>query len=236
MNAICKSAALLSAIALGASAATSEAATVSGGGSATLDGWTVSATAGATLTLTDQNGTLDITKSANFTTPTSTFIVTFEQTSATASANIEFSSESLTNSTGSTWSGFQFLVLNTTSTLATFAGLGNVFVPPVGSGYDYTSASLDPAKDTLTYTGSQNNGVTSTWGGTTATDYLLLDADPSSASPFQVFALKELPELGGGGTPTTVALPAASWQSLFGLGGVGLLAGANLRRRRQAML
>jgi hypothetical protein len=235
MNAKIKRAALLSAIALGVSGANSEAATtVTGGNSVTLDGWTVSAPADVLLTLSDLNGTLDISKTADFTTPTAAFLITFEQSSATASPNIEFSNESIANNSGSAWSGFQFLLLNTTSTAATFAGLGNIFVPPVGSGYDYTGASLDTSKDTLTYTGSQNNGATSAWGGTTASDYLLIDANPAATSPFQVFALKELPELGGGGT--TVPLPAAAWQSLIGLASVSLLARANTRRRRMTPL
>jgi hypothetical protein len=212
-------------VALGLGARASQAATViAGGTSAVVDGWNISAPIGISLAVDNSSGSeLYIEKVANFTSPVGGLIITFDQVSAGAAAQIDLTDESVTNNTGSAFSGFQFLVLNTTSSLATFDGLGNVFVPPTGTNVDYTTVTLDSTKTVLTYTGTQANGAISNWGSSLAGDNLLIDADPAAGSPYQDFGLKELPNTGGGGG-TPVPLPAAAWQSLAGLAGLGLLA------------
>jgi hypothetical protein len=198
------------------------------GSSASLDGWLVSVGANASVTLHDVDGTLDITKTAQFNYANDGVLVTFVQTSATATPNIVFTNESLTNSTGSAWNAFQFILLNTNSTtLASFGG--DLFVPPIGTGVDYTGSTLNSTKDVLTYTGSQANGAVSQWGQTTAGDELAIDANPLDAGPFQDFALKELPTNGGS---TAVPLPATLWQSLTGLLGLGLISGFGKMKKR----
>ena len=181
-----------------------------------------------------------IEKAANFTAPNQGYQITFTPVSGftgTTASSIVFDSESITNHTGSSFNGFSFILLNTNSTLATFASVGKTFAPPTGSGYNYTSVSLTSENTDLSYTGTQGNGITSFWGNgdpSSAGNNLLIGAPLGSD-----FALKELSSAGSGSSPggpgASVPMPAAAWQSLFGLGGLALFGlGRRIKQRKLA--
>jgi hypothetical protein len=217
-------------------APSAQAAPASNTSPVSIDGWTVSWGTGVGLTVSATNSSqVDIQKTANFTAPNQGYQITFSPISGftgTAATSFVIDSESITNSTGSSFNGFSFVLLNTTSTLATFASVGRSFTPPTGSGYDYTSVSLTSGSTILSYTGTQDNGVTSVWGNGDASatgDNLLINAPAGSD-----FALKELSS-SGSSPPSAVPLPAAAWQSVAGLGGLLLFGlGRKLKQRRPA--
>src|SRR5580658_1527449 len=98
---------------LGLMSSASKAATVVSdiGGS----GWTATFS-GLSLTSdpTQSAGQLDVEKAATFSAANAGegLLITFTQTSASAKGLIDFTNESITNVTGSTWSGFDFILLN----------------------------------------------------------------------------------------------------------------------------
>jgi hypothetical protein len=184
--------------------------------SATVGGWTITTPVGIALTIdSSDNNTLLIEKAADFTAPQGGLLISFLKTGTTADANVIFGNEAVSNSTGHTWSGFDFLLLNELGT-AKFDGVGNVFAPPTG----YTGVSLDSTHSILSYTGSQATGTTSMWGSSVTGDELLIDAGSASA-----FVFKELP---------VVPLPAAAWQGLAGLAGLGAIASVRKLKNRMA--
>jgi hypothetical protein len=194
--------------------------------SAQIDGWNISAPAGVSLAVTSSGNEIFVEKSANFTAPNQGFQVAFQPVSGASSAatSIDFTDETIQNNSGSAFGQFQFLLLNTGSANATFA---SQFAPPSGSGYSYSTGTLNSSADILTYTGNQNSGTTSLWGSSAAGDNLLIDT-PAGAD----FSLKELPSSGGGnnggGGGSVVPLPSAAWQSVAGL---GVLAAASVARK-----
>ncbi len=199
--------------------------------SISVDGWDISWSTGVTVSAAQDSvnaSQVDVTKMATFTAPNQGYQITFVPISGytgTAATQFVIPTEMITNNTGASFNGFSFVLLNTTSDLATFDSVARTFIPPAGSGYNFTSVSLDPGNTILTYTGTQDNGVTSTWGNGDASstgDNLLIDAPAGSD-----FSLKELSSSGSGPGPV-VPLPAAAWQSLVGLGGLALI---GLRRR-----
>ena len=202
---------------------------------ATIDGWTISwPTPGVGLAITQDGANtaqVDVEKSATFSAPNQGFQITFAPTVSTPTADVfVIPDESIVNATGKPFSGFSFILLNTGSVNATFGGsLTPGFVPPAGPGYDFTSVKLVNGKTELDYTGTQGNGVTSFWGNgdpSSSGDNLVIDAPAGSS-----FALKELSISGGG---NVVPVPAAAWQSLIGLGAVGLFATLRGLKRRTA--
>jgi hypothetical protein len=202
-----------------------------------IDGWNVSWSTGVSLTVTQDSGNsgqVDVAKTATFTAPNQGYQITFAPIpgfTGTAATQFVIPTESIVNNTGSAFNGFSFVLLNTTSDLATFDSVGSTFIPPTGTGYNYSSVSLSPGNTVLAYTGTQGDGVTSTWGDGDASstgDNLLIDAPAGSD-----FSLKELSSSGGSGQ--AVPLPAADWQSLAGLGGLALIGlGRRLKRRHLA--
>ena len=203
--------------------------TINGGTSQTVDGWNITAQSGVTLTVTAATATtpLVIDKTADFTAPNQGLLISFQPVSTTTDV-IDFDSESLTNDSGTTWNGFQFLL----SSEATFPSVTSTFTPPAGF---FSTVTLNAAGNTLTYAGgSQASGTTSNWGsGTvdydengnptaTSPDNLIIDATGSG------FDLKEIPE-SGGGPPSAVPLPSAAWQSLVVLSGLALIGVARKR-------
>jgi len=204
---------------------------------ATIDGWTISwPTPGVGLDIVQDSATasqVDVEKTATFTAPGQGYQITFNPTpgfTGSAATTFVIPDETIINDTGAAFGSFSFILLGSG---ATFAGaLTPGFIPPTGPGYDYTSVSLVNGKTELDYVGTQANGVTSFWG----------NGDPSSsgdnlvitATPGDTFTLKELALPGGGTGPVTVPMPAALWQSLIGLGGVGLFIGARGLKRRTA--
>jgi hypothetical protein len=174
-------------------------------------------------------------KTATFKAPNQGFQITFSPKSGGTPTATKFviPDETIVNKTGSAFSSFSFILMNTTSTLATFDSVARTFIPPTGPGYDFTTVSLSPGNTILTYTGTQNDGVTSFWGNgdpSSSGDNLLIDAPAGSE-----FSLKELSASGPPGPPNVVPLPAAAWQSISGFGLLALIGlGRQMKRRRLA--
>jgi hypothetical protein len=190
--------------------------TILGGTSAIVDSWKISPDAGVTIDATADTNGLTINKIVTFTSDNSLGI-TFQQTDGPAPMDVNFATESITNSTGSDWTGFQFTVTGA----ATINGISNIFAPPFGTGVNYISASVNAAEMQVTYSGSQLNGATSIWGDVSTGDSLMISADTTTNAPFASFTLAELP-IGG-----TSAVPAPSplWLSLIGVLSLGLIPG-----------
>ena len=188
--------------------------------SAVVDGWSITAPTGVSLTVTTNDGQIDIEKVANFTVPNQGFLVGFNYVGGGSSpaTTVDFTDELIANNTGQSFSGFDFLLMEPG---ATFPSVSNVFAPPIGTGYNYTSVKLDSTGQILSYTGVQDSGATSSWGSAASGDNLLIDA----ASGTDFFALKELSQSGGGGGGSSaVPMPTAAWQSLAGLAGLAFWA------------
>ncbi len=206
-----------------------------------IDGWNVSWSTGVDLAVSQDATTstqVDLAKTATFTAPNQGFQIAFAPISGftgTAATQFVIPNESIVNNTGAAFNGFSFVLLNTTSKLATFDSIGRTFTPPTGTGFNFTAKSLTSGNTILTFTGTQGNGVTSTWGNGDASssgDNLMIDAPAGSG-----FSLKELPSSGGGppGPPIGVPTPSAAWQSLAGLGGLALIGfGRKIKRGRIA--
>jgi hypothetical protein len=196
------------------------------------DGWIVTISPGITLTEDSANSTnLDLTKSATFTTLAEGLLITFTQQSASAAPTISFQSESVTNSAGSNWGGFEFLLLNPADS-ASFSG------SPFTAATGYTFDSAGSTSTSLIYTGAQAEGTTSLWGTSGNGGALNIAADPTGVGT--TFVFKELPLTsafvtglpGGGGSPIPVPLPPAVWQGLMGCGCLVLVGLAKRRRQR----
>jgi hypothetical protein len=204
-----------------------------------IDGWNISWGTGVGLTVVQDaanSDQVDVEKTATFTAPNQGYQITFSPISGydgTAATSFVIPDETIVNNTASSFNGFSFILMNTTSTLATFDSVARTFIPPTGPGYNYSSETLGPGSlqpfTILTYTGTQGSGVTSFWGNgdpSSTGDNLLIDAPAGSD-----FALKELSSSSSGGN--VVPMPAAAWQSLAGLAGLGLIGlGRRLKQRR----
>jgi hypothetical protein len=202
--------------------------------SAVVDGWNITTAAGVSITVDSSSGnTLSLTKAANFTMPNRGLMVTFQQVGTSSISTFDITNEALTNSTGSAFSAFDFLLMNPGPGTVSFEGVANVFVPPVGPGVNYTGVSLNSAKDDLTYTGTQANNTTANFGSSAAGDQLLISAIAGTSGAFQDFTLKELPT-NGGTPPPAVPLPASVWQSLAVLMGLAGFAGVKKIRKTYA--
>jgi len=200
------------AAAIGLTATASHAAVIVQSGS-TYGGWAISLPAGISLVVdSTDNGTLSLEKFAAF--PNMEGLpITFTQKSADADPTIDFLNEQVTNLSGSTWSGFQYLLGNVGSTMGagTVSFSGTTFAPPAG----YSSPSV--SSSVITYLGTQNDGDTANWGFGSDGD-LIINANPSTGDQFtQDFFFKEQP------LSNSVPLPASVWQSLTGLLGLGLI-------------
>jgi hypothetical protein len=234
MRSGCKKMALMAACAalagLGALRTSSASTiTIDGGTSQVVDGWNITPQAGVTLFVTAGSDSVPIAieKSAQFTAPNQGFLISFQPVAGQTPASvIDFDSETIQNSTGTTWSQFQFLL----GAGATFPTVTSTFAPPSGF---FSQEELNAAGDTLTYfDGSQATGTTSSWGsgivdydntgtalpGHNSPDNLIIDASGVG------FDLKEIPSTsgGGGGGGNVVPLPNAAWQSLVGLSALAL--------------
>jgi hypothetical protein len=216
----------------------SSAATIviDGGTSAVVDGWNITPQTGVTLFVTpsSSNTPLAIEKAAFFTAPNQGLLISFQpESESTPASVIDLDSETIQNSSGTSWSGFQFLL----SSGATFPSVSSTFVPPSGF---FTTVNLNSAGNTLTYAGgSQASGTTSSWGSgivdydntgspiDSSPDNLIIDASGGG------FDLKEIASPGGG---SVVPLPSAAWQSMAGLAGLALFGVARKLTKRSGSI
>jgi hypothetical protein len=203
--------------------------TINGGTSQVVDGWNITPQSGVTLIVTPGTTTtpLVINKTASFTAPNQGFLISFQPVSTTTNV-IDFDSESILNGSGTTWSGFEFLV----GSGASFPSISETFSAPAGF---FSTRSLNAAGNTLTYAGgSQASGTTSSWGSGTV-DYDN-NGNPVAPSPDNLiidatgigFDLKEIPDTGGG-PPSGVPLPSSGWQSFVGLSALAVIGIARKR-------
>ncbi|HTW94513.1 MAG TPA: hypothetical protein VMD30_06960 [Tepidisphaeraceae bacterium] len=187
-------------------------------------GWRVSFPVGIALIYDGGSSTapdLVLQKSAAFQTDEG-LDITFTQVSTSASPTITISTESVTNITGGSFSGFQFLLATDTS------GTPASFAP--GAAFDDTTppfpTQTDTSNDITLSGGTLANTLTAKWGGSGG-GALTIDSNVNSANYPRVFELKEIPIPG---SVTVVPAPAAAWTGLSGLLGLGLIAG--LRRMK----
>ncbi len=204
-----------------ASYSSAKAASVVTNGS-TVDGWTITTGPGVVL-VNDGYGQLTLEKFATFGAPgvkgeanyLKGALINFTQACPNASKTISIATETITNKSGVTWTGFQNILAseNTAVAPATFAAdFDSDDVSP------FTSASTNAAHNVITYSGGKlPSGTTGIWGDNSVSD-IVINANPTKADN-QVFSLKELPL-------TAIPLPAAAWSGLSGLIGLGLMAHA----------
>jgi hypothetical protein len=210
-----KAAPAVVALVLGFGVGRSPAATVNiaGGASADVGGWLIAPDLGASLTGVSFDSTTDIVSIQNKSETISGGSapgISFTQLSSDAATNIELATETIRNSTGSDWTGYQFSL----SGSALFGSVTEVFASPAGTGIDYISATLSLQHMVVSYIGDQLNGATANWGGSSADDDLLIDASTSPEAPFAAFSLAESPQ---SSDSEVVPLPSAVWQILIGL-------------------
>ncbi len=129
-------------------------------------------------------------------------VITFDKVSSGAPSSIQINTENITNHTGSDWGAFIMALINTGNTTATFTS-----ILPGGTGFG--SGVLSSDHTMVTYSGFQGAGDTSLWSGP---DNLVINFADEAGS---VINFKEL--------PVGVPLPAAAWQGLVGLLGLGAL-------------
>jgi len=153
--------------------------------------------------------------------------ITFTQVGTSATSTITITDESVTNVSGSAWSGFQFLLLNT---LPGNAAPG-VFAPGeafAGSTPPFDGPQSDTPDDITLGGGTLGNTDTAKWGFGAAGGDLVIEANPATTGEKKVLDFKEIPIV------AAVPLPAAGWTGLSGLVGLGLIAGAKRVRRLMA--
>jgi hypothetical protein len=206
------------ALAAASFAGTSHAATVLTSGD-TVDGWKITFPVGIALVSDGPDVTLE--KFAAFDNIEG-LPITFVQVSASASPTVVITDESLTNVTGETWTGFQFLLANElpgNTAPAAFTG-------PVFAGDTAPFASQTETADTITLSdGTLANTDTAKFGFDAAGGQLTIDTNPATDGSMKVFDLKEIPLV------TAVPIPAAAWTGLSGLVGLGLIGSAKRLRR-----
>jgi hypothetical protein len=175
------------------------------------------------------SGQLDVEKAATFTEASAGegLLITFTQTSANAKPVIDFTDESITNVTGETWTGFDFILLNANGNASFETTANSPFAPPAGIFSDVSTTTIDGNPAVVYSGGSQANLATSLWGIGADGD-LLIDADPLGIGT--TFTFKEVPADGSAPVP----LPAAVWQGFVGLAGLGLVAASKKLRRPAA--
>jgi hypothetical protein len=187
-----------------------------------VDGWTVTFGPGISL-VNDGYGQLTLEKFAILS-PSDYkkgVLLNFTQASSAPSSTISIATETVTNESGVTWTGFQNILSSPLSTgSATFASdFDSTDISP------FTKAVTTP--DTITYSGGTlANGKTGIWGDASAND-IVIDANPTSSGIGQGFTLKEIPIV------TAIPLPSAVWS---GLSGLALLAVVGVAKKARRLL
>jgi hypothetical protein len=200
-----------------AAAPFSWATTIDGGSSAIVDGWNIAPDVGITLQATvDGNENLAIVKNAVFTS-NAPLEIQFTEVDPPGDILIYLPTETVTNSTGTNWTGFTFTVNGSNATIS-----GIPFTPPAGTGYNYSSVQIDAPHTTATYSGSQDAGSTSDWGGLSAGDQFTIGAPIPIPPNVSSFTLTETPVAQS--SIISIPLPAAAWQICAGLSVLGIVA------------
>jgi hypothetical protein len=193
--------------------------TIDGGTSATVDGWQIAPDEGITLQVdVGSNGNIAITKTADFTS-IDALGIQFTEVNTPGDVGFEITTETIKNSTGDNWAGFTFSL----SSPARFEGLTGVFIPPIGTGVNYTTVQLNAQRTTAFYSGTQQKGSTSSWGDPANDDLLAFSAPIAAPPAHTTFTLTEVPLRGI--SDGAVPLPTAAWQTLATLALLGLIAG-----------
>jgi hypothetical protein len=202
-------------------------------------GWTATWPTGlnVALTVTGQTAnSVTITKTVTFNNLSSIPIV-FQQTSTTATDFIVVDQENVTNSSGSDWSGFRFIILgSSTGTLAdpqfdtvqtnVNAAGGFSIDPFTTSGYfDNSGITLITPRMLEVGGGAVANG--GTWTPGAKSGALWIHAGPSAAGT-AAFTFKEEPLDG-----QIIPLPTSAAAGLSGLAGLALI--GVVRRLRRSM-
>jgi len=185
-----------------------------------VDGWTVTFTGGISL-VDDGGSTLTLEKFAAFTPGSQDkgLVINFTKTpGATISSDpINIVDEAVTNLTGETWTGFQFVVASTNPLDP--AKITSTF--SAGSISPFTTSSESSDGSTVTLGGGTlASGQTGLWGFNPGSPALTLGNLGGQSS----FSLKEI--------PVSIPLPSAAWSGLSGLGLLGLASLTKKARRR----
>lgn len=170
------------------------------------------------------SGTFFFSKTATFTTNEEPILIEFNKNAgATSVAQLAISTEAITNSTGTEWSGFRTFLSSTSGTasapgftLQTTDG-GNFNIDPFTT-FQFINNSTEMV------VGGGTVAANDTWrpGSTTGTGLAIVAGNASADR----FLLKEIPLAGPGGGPgpIPIPLPAAALtgiSTLLGLGAIG---------------
>jgi len=195
-------------------------------------GWMAEMDPGVDLTIlsTSNNGiTLSLEKSANFTTGLNAngFIdpleIVFSQIASNAVPNIAIDDENVLNNTGSTWTGFRFIVEGGLMNNGTVPKFDTAASAGFSTGPFPTQTFSADAKELDATGGTLPSGVfpANLFQPGKASGELVIAADPFTAGSMrQSFVFKEQP------IASVIPLPAAAWTSLSGLLGLGLISNA----------
>jgi hypothetical protein len=172
---------------------------------------------GLAVTQDSSPNQVNVEKTATFTAPNQGYQIAFEPIegyTGTSATQFVIPDETIANNTGASFNGFSFVLLSTVAGSTTFDGVSRTFIPPTGSGYDYTTVNLTSGNTILAYTGTQDDGATSFWGNGEP----LLSAGSGVGWPFELDGFFTNDTVGSG---MSVQVPDdASWLQYFTGSGV----------------
>jgi hypothetical protein len=187
-------------------------------------GWTATipdAGDGASVSLNfvrSANGVFYFDKTAALTTNDAALVIEFNRTSATAST-LAIGTESLTNSTGTDWTGFRTFVYTATAAGGTGVGF-QLALQPGGFNIDpFTIMNFTNNNTEMDVTGGTvANGSAWTPGSSTAGGVAIISGNTADDR----FLLKEIALTGA----TPIPLPASVWSGLSVMAGLALIGAA----------
>jgi hypothetical protein len=174
----------------------------------------------ASLSLTfvrSANGVFYFDKTATLTTNDAALVIEFNRVSSTAST-LAIGTESITNSTGTDWTGFRTFVSTATAAGGTGAGF-QLSLEPGGFNIDpFTIMNFTNNNTEMDVTGGTvANGTAWTPGSANSGGVAII----SGNSADNRFLLKEIAS-----TPTAIPLPAAAWSGFSVMVGLALIGAA----------